>query len=89
MPWSSNGTYLVEICKDGDTMRAVYKPGRGERPLWDFPDGLYRRAKVSQVIEETTGQRVLNPDGSPFKLDVSGFGLRLAMQIGFFGKPVK
>jgi len=52
-------------------------------------NGLYRRAKVSQVIEETTGQRVLNPDGSPFKLDVSGFGLRLAMQIGFFGKPVK
>ncbi len=43
MPWSSNGTYLVDVCKGGDTMRGVYKPVRGERPLWDFPDGLYRR----------------------------------------------
>lgn len=24
-------------------VRAVYKPHRGERPLWDFPDGLYLR----------------------------------------------
>ena len=29
---------------DGEPLgRAVYKPHRGERPLWDFPDGLYRR----------------------------------------------
>ena len=45
MPWSSNGTYLVEVCLAGETMRAVYKPVRGERPLWDFegmaiPDNL-------------------------------------------------
>jgi len=52
-------------------------------------NGFYRRAKVTQVIEETTGQRVLNPDGSPFTLDLSGFGLRFAAQINFFGKPVK
>ncbi|MDQ6696436.1 MAG: SCO1664 family protein [Actinomycetota bacterium] len=24
-------------------VRGVYKPHRGERPLWDFPDGLYLR----------------------------------------------
>ncbi len=49
MPWSSNGTFLVGLCLDpgeggcreeGD---AIYKPLRGERPLWDFPGGLYRR----------------------------------------------
>jgi uncharacterized repeat protein (TIGR03843 family) len=55
MPWSSNGTYLVEICKGGDTMRAVYKPGRGERPLWDFPDGLYRREVAACVVSEALG----------------------------------
>jgi uncharacterized repeat protein (TIGR03843 family) len=55
MPWSSNGTYLVEICKGGDTMRAVYKPGRGERPLWDFPDGLYRREVAAYVVSEALG----------------------------------
>jgi uncharacterized repeat protein (TIGR03843 family) len=47
MPWSSNVTLLVELLDpdDRDTTlgRAVYKPHRGERPLWDFPDGLYRR----------------------------------------------
>ena len=41
MPWSSNGTFLVEVVRTGDERRrAVYKPDRGERPLWDFPTGL-------------------------------------------------
>jgi len=52
-------------------------------------NGYYRRAKVTQVIEETTRGRLFNPDGSPFALDVSGFGIRFAAQIDFFGKPVK
>ena len=43
MPWSSNATFLVEVCLDGATARGIYKPHAGERPLWDFPDGLYRR----------------------------------------------
>ena len=51
----SNGTYLVEICSDSDPMRAVYKPGRGERPLWDFPDGLYRREVAAYVVSEALG----------------------------------
>jgi len=55
MPWSSNGTYLVQVCKDGETMRAVYKPVRGERPLWDFPDGLYRREVAAYVVSEALG----------------------------------
>jgi len=43
MPWSSNHTFLV-ICASGDEeVSAVYKPGRGERHLWDFPDAIYRR----------------------------------------------
>lgn len=36
----------VEITPDdatGPLGRAVYKPHRGERPLWDFPEGLYLR----------------------------------------------
>jgi uncharacterized repeat protein (TIGR03843 family) len=55
MPWSSNGTYLVEVCRDGEAMRAVYKPVRGERPLWDFPDGLYRREVAAYVVSEALG----------------------------------
>ena len=43
MPWSSNGTFLVDLCLDGAEGAAIYKPHRGERPLWDFPDGLFKR----------------------------------------------
>ena len=43
MPWSSNATLLVTVTDGSHKARAVYKPRRGERELWDFPDGLYRR----------------------------------------------
>jgi outer membrane protein W len=53
-------------------------------------NGFYRRAKVTQVVEEfNPAIRDFNPDGSPFSLDMSGFGIRFATQIDFFGKPVK
>jgi uncharacterized repeat protein (TIGR03843 family) len=55
MPWSSNGTYLVQVCFEGQSMRAVYKPVRGERPLWDFPPGLYRREVAAYVVSEALG----------------------------------
>jgi uncharacterized repeat protein (TIGR03843 family) len=44
MPWSSNATFLCNLVIDGDTLgQTIYKPHRGERPLWDFPSGLYQR----------------------------------------------
>ncbi len=55
MPWSSNATFLVELCHDGATMPAIYKPHRGERPLWDFPDGLHRREVAAYRLSEALG----------------------------------
>jgi uncharacterized repeat protein (TIGR03843 family) len=55
MPWSSNGTYLVELSHGDDSDRAIYKPHRGERPLWDFPDGLYRREVASWELSDHLG----------------------------------
>jgi uncharacterized repeat protein (TIGR03843 family) len=55
MPWSSNGTYLVQVCFGGEATRAVYKPVRGERPLWDFPPGLYRREVAAYVVSDALG----------------------------------
>jgi uncharacterized repeat protein (TIGR03843 family) len=44
MPWSSNATFLVDLQRAGHTVaQTIYKPARGERPLWDFPNGLYKR----------------------------------------------
>ena len=34
---------------------AVYKPAKGERPLWDFPGGLFRREVAAYVLSETLG----------------------------------
>lgn len=43
LPWSSNYSFLVTLSLGGTTARAVYKPGRGERQLWDFGDRIFRR----------------------------------------------
>ena len=55
LPWSSNGTFLVELCLDGASGLAVYKPLRGERPLWDYPSGLFRREVAAYVVSEALG----------------------------------
>jgi len=55
MPWSSNATFLVTITSGDDTTRGVYKPTRGERPLWDFPPGLHKREVAAYVVSEFLG----------------------------------
>ncbi|MGI9605425.1 MAG: SCO1664 family protein [Acidimicrobiales bacterium] len=56
MPYSSNGTFLVDLCDDGDVpAQAIYKPAKGERPLWDFPDGLYTREVAAFRLSEQLG----------------------------------
>ena len=59
MPWSSNATFAV-IMRDGATEhRAIYKPLRGERPLWDFEPGLHRRERAAFVLSEALGLHVV------------------------------
>jgi uncharacterized repeat protein (TIGR03843 family) len=55
MPWGSNATLLTTVCLDGRIAQAVYKPRRGERPLWDFPEGLDRREVAAYVLSEALG----------------------------------
>jgi uncharacterized repeat protein (TIGR03843 family) len=55
MPRSSNATFLVELALDGTTALAVYKPERGERPLWDFPPGLFKRELAAYHLSEAFG----------------------------------
>jgi uncharacterized repeat protein (TIGR03843 family) len=55
LPWSSNATLLVEASLNGATALGVYKPERGERPLWDFPRGLYRRELAAWHLSEALG----------------------------------
>jgi uncharacterized repeat protein (TIGR03843 family) len=55
MPWSSNATYLCEVGCGDDVVRAIYKPRRGERPLWDFPSGLDHREVAAYELSEALG----------------------------------
>jgi uncharacterized repeat protein (TIGR03843 family) len=61
MPWSSNGTYLVTLEHEGVGWRAIYKPERGERPLWDFPTGLYRREVATYELSHALEFGVVPP----------------------------
>jgi uncharacterized repeat protein (TIGR03843 family) len=52
---SSNATLLVTCRLGADELMAVYKPLKGERPLWDFPGGLFRREVAAYLLSETLG----------------------------------
>ena len=56
MRYSSNGTFLAQARADGVELPAIYKPRRGERPLWDFPDGtLCQREVASYEMSRALG----------------------------------
>ena len=61
MPWSSNATFLTTVCHEGQVVQAVYKPLRGERPLWDFPAGLHKREAAAWELSEAMGVGVVPP----------------------------
>ena len=61
MPYSSNGTFLVRVTLEGVEELAVYKPVRGERPLWDFPSGLARREVAAYELSVALGWELVPP----------------------------
>jgi uncharacterized repeat protein (TIGR03843 family) len=59
---ASNTTLRAIVTLDGVEARCVYKPVRGERPLWDFPDGtLAGREVAAYLVSVATGWRVVPP----------------------------
>ena len=53
---ASNLTLLGEATLDGVTVPCIYKPVRGERPLWDFPDGtLAERELAAYLVSRAAG----------------------------------
>jgi len=61
MPSASNITLLAELTLEGATAFAIYKPERGERPLWDFPPGLYKREVAAYRLSEALGWGLVPP----------------------------
>lgn len=44
-----------------DGLHAVYKPERGERPLHDFPPGLFRRERAAHLLSRHLGWDLVPP----------------------------
>ncbi|MGC1184635.1 MAG: hypothetical protein WBA31_05715 [Candidatus Dormiibacterota bacterium] len=56
MPWGSNAVFQARLDGPNGELLAVYKPARGERPLWDFPPGtLHRREVATSVVDRALG----------------------------------
>jgi hypothetical protein len=65
--YSSNAVFLVELAGRDPThpdepLRAIYKPARGERPLWDFPrQTLHLREVAAYVVSAALGDSLVPP----------------------------
>ncbi|HEX5941368.1 MAG TPA: SCO1664 family protein [Anaerolineales bacterium] len=54
--FGSNYTFLVAVQHEGSEYPAVYKPLRGEQPLWDFPENsLAGREVAAYLVSEYLG----------------------------------
>lgn len=59
---ASNITLRVILTLDGVCASAVYKPTRGERPLWDFRQGtLAGREVAAYLVSQATGWGIVPP----------------------------
>ena len=83
MPDSSNDALLVRCHLEGEECFAIYKPERGETPLWDFPEGtLHRREVAAYVVADALGW----PNVPPTVLRDGPFGLG-ALQSAVDARP--
>lgn len=62
IPRASNDTRLMVVEHAGRLLKAVFKPGTGERPLHDFPAGtLFRREVAAYRLSSWLGLGVVPP----------------------------
>jgi uncharacterized repeat protein (TIGR03843 family) len=58
--FGSNYTFLVTVHHEGKDYPAVYKPLRGEQPLWDFPENtLAGREVAAYLVSEALGFHIV------------------------------
>lgn len=63
VPWGSNYTFAVILEPEDDApLIGIYKPRRGEIPLWDFPTGtLYKREYAAYLFSCVLGWPFIPP----------------------------
>jgi uncharacterized repeat protein (TIGR03843 family) len=58
--FGSNYTFLATVHYEGKDYSAVYKPLRGEQPLWDFPENtLAGREVAAYLVSEALGFHIV------------------------------
>ncbi len=58
--FGSNYTFLVTISHAGQEFPGVYKPQKGEQPLWDFPENsLAGREVAAYLVSEALGWNLI------------------------------
>ncbi len=58
----SNQVFVVRMVIDGKEFKSIYKPRKGEAPLWDFPDGtLYKREYAAFLFSIEIGWYFVPP----------------------------
>jgi hypothetical protein len=59
---ASNYVFLATMIKEETEFKAIYKPRRGEIPLWDFPDGtLYKRECAAFILSQALEWYLIPP----------------------------
>lgn len=61
MPNSSNATFLVTVGEQSRDIKGIYKPLMGERELWDFEAGLYKREICAFRLSEALQYHLVPP----------------------------
>jgi uncharacterized repeat protein (TIGR03843 family) len=61
LPYSSNYTFLARVRGKSEETLAVYKPRRGEQPLWDFPAGSLAAREVAAFVVSEASWGIVPP----------------------------
>jgi uncharacterized repeat protein (TIGR03843 family) len=60
--FGSNYSFLVSLCLNGNQLKAIYKPRKGEMRLWDFPpESLANREAAAYIVSEALGWDLVPP----------------------------
>lgn len=90
----SNYTFLVSVNLNGALIDAIYKPIKGERPLWDFPDhSLAKREVAAFIIASLLGWQfvpptILRSEAMPYGIGSLQLFIPHDPEINFFNLPL-
>jgi hypothetical protein len=79
--YSSNYTFLAQVLFESRQLPVVYKPLRGERPLWDFPTrSLAKREAAAFLVSEALDWSLVPPTVYRSKLPLGAGSLQVYIE---------